>query len=97
MAVLLALITAASYGVGDFSGGLAARRAAPLSVTATAHALGLVGITLLAAVVGADLVRRATRPADRRGRSELVRHRLGPVLGGDGRDDGDQQCRNAVR
>jgi len=60
MAVLLALITAASYGVGDFSGGLAARRAAPLSVTATAHALGLVGVTLLAAVVGADLV----RPAD---------------------------------
>jgi len=60
MAVLLALITAASYGVGDFSGGLAARRAAPLSVTATAHALGLVGITLLAALVGADLV----RPAD---------------------------------
>ena len=60
MAVLLALITAASYGVGDFSGGLAARRAAPLSVTATAHLLGLVGITLLAAVVGADLV----RPAD---------------------------------
>src|SRR4249919_302982 len=60
MAVLLALITAASYGVGDFSGGLAARRASPLSVTATAHLLGLAGITLLAAVVGADLV----RPAD---------------------------------
>ena len=60
MAILLALVTAASYGVGDFSGGLAARRAPPLSVTATAHALGLVGVTILAAVVGADLV----RPAD---------------------------------
>jgi drug/metabolite transporter (DMT)-like permease len=60
VAVLLALITAASYGVGDFSGGLAARRAAPLTVTATAHALGLVSLTFLAAVVGAELV----RPAD---------------------------------
>jgi uncharacterized membrane protein len=60
LAALLAPITAAGYGVGAFSGGLAARRAAPLSVTATAHLLGLVGITLLAAVVGADLV----RPAD---------------------------------
>jgi drug/metabolite transporter (DMT)-like permease len=60
MAVLLALITAASYGVGDFSGGLAARRAAPLTVTATAHALGLVGLTVLAAAVGAELI----RPAD---------------------------------
>jgi drug/metabolite transporter (DMT)-like permease len=60
MAVLLALVTAASYGVGDFCGGLAARRAAPLTVTATAHALGLVGVTILAAVVGAELV----RPAD---------------------------------
>jgi len=60
MAVLLALITAASYGVGDFSGGLAARRAAPLTVTASAHALGLIGLTFLATLVGAELI----RPAD---------------------------------
>jgi drug/metabolite transporter (DMT)-like permease len=59
MAVVLALMTALSYGVGDFSGGLAARRAAPLSVTATAHALGLVGLTLLAWTVGAAEVRGA--------------------------------------
>ncbi len=57
MAVVLALMTALSYGVGDFSGGLAARRAAPLSVTATAHALGLIGLTALAWTVGASDVR----------------------------------------
>lgn len=59
MAVVLALMTALSYGVGDFSGGLAARRAAPLSVTATAHALGLILLLTLAWTVGASEVRGA--------------------------------------
>ena len=59
MAVFLALLTALSYGVADFSGGLAARRTAALTVTSTAHALGVVGLVLLAAAVGADDVRSA--------------------------------------
>ena len=59
MAVVLALLTALAYGVGDFSGGLAARRAAPLTVTASAHMIGLVGLLVLAALVGAEEVRTA--------------------------------------
>jgi drug/metabolite transporter (DMT)-like permease len=59
MAVVLAVLTALSYGVGDFSGGLAARRASPITVTATAHGIGLVGITVLAFAVGATDVRTA--------------------------------------
>jgi drug/metabolite transporter (DMT)-like permease len=57
MAVLLALLTAVSYGVGDFSGGLAARRAAPLNVTATSHAAGFLALILLAVIAGANHVR----------------------------------------
>jgi drug/metabolite transporter (DMT)-like permease len=56
MVVLLALLTALAYGVGDFSGGLAARRASPLTVTATAHLIGLCGLVVAAAIVGADAV-----------------------------------------
>jgi drug/metabolite transporter (DMT)-like permease len=56
MAVVLALLTALSYGVGDFSGGLASRRVAPLTVTASAHAIGLAGLTVAAAIVGAQHV-----------------------------------------
>ena len=59
MAVFLALLTALTYGVADFSGGLAARRTAALTVTSTAQALGLVGLVLVAAAVGADDVRSA--------------------------------------
>jgi drug/metabolite transporter (DMT)-like permease len=57
VAVLLALFTAVSYGVGDFSGGMASRRATPLTVTATAHAVGLTGLLVVAALVGATQVR----------------------------------------
>ncbi len=57
MAVVLALLTALSYGVGDFSGGMAAKRAAPLTVTASAHAIGLIGLLAVAAIVGATDVR----------------------------------------
>ena len=60
MALVLALLTALAYGVGDFSGGLAARRASPLTVTATAHLIGLCGLVVVAAIVGAD----AVRPSD---------------------------------
>jgi uncharacterized membrane protein len=56
VALLLALLTAASYGVGDFSGGLASRRASPISVTATAHTIGLAGLIVVSAIVGAEHV-----------------------------------------
>jgi drug/metabolite transporter (DMT)-like permease len=57
VAVVLALLTAVSYGVGDYSGGRAARVASALSVTATAHLLGLAGLATLALVVSAEEVR----------------------------------------
>jgi drug/metabolite transporter (DMT)-like permease len=57
MAVALALLTALAYGSGDFSGGLAARRTAPATVTATSHALGLIGVFATAAIVGSTEVR----------------------------------------
>jgi drug/metabolite transporter (DMT)-like permease len=48
---VLGLLAAASYGSGDFLGGLAARRIAPLRVTALAAASGLVLLALLLLVV----------------------------------------------
>lgn len=61
MAVLLALCSAATYGVGDFFGGLAARRVPATTVLLWSHVLGL-GLLLAAAPLvgggagGADLV-----------------------------------------
>lgn len=46
MAALLALGGALSWGVGDFLGGLAARRAAVLTVLAISQAIGLAGVLL---------------------------------------------------
>jgi drug/metabolite transporter (DMT)-like permease len=48
---VLGLLAAASYGSADFLGGLAARRIAPLRVTALAAASGLVLLALLLLVV----------------------------------------------
>ena len=42
MALILALLSAAFYGTADFLGGVAARRAPPLGVTALAQGIGLV-------------------------------------------------------
>jgi drug/metabolite transporter (DMT)-like permease len=42
MAALLALLSAATYGVGDFCGGMAARRIAASSVVLWSHLVGLV-------------------------------------------------------
>jgi len=47
VAVLLALAAAVAYGVSDFTGGSAARRARPLAVTAVASIIGLVGLPVL--------------------------------------------------
>lgn len=44
MAVVLALAGALGWGVGDFLGGLAARRLAVLTVLAVSQAVGLVGV-----------------------------------------------------
>jgi drug/metabolite transporter (DMT)-like permease len=46
MASVLALSGAALWGVGDFFGGLAARRLAVLAVLAISQAIGLVGVAL---------------------------------------------------
>jgi drug/metabolite transporter (DMT)-like permease len=50
VASLLALGGALSWGVGDFLGGLAARRIAVLSVLALSQAIGLVGVLLWVSV-----------------------------------------------
>jgi drug/metabolite transporter (DMT)-like permease len=71
MVVFLALLTALAYGVGDFSGGMAARRASPLTVTATAHLIGLCGLVGVAAIVGAEAVRT----------SDLVRGGVAGIFG----------------
>ena len=44
MAALLALGGAACWGVGDFLGGLAARRTAVIAVLAISQAIGLAGV-----------------------------------------------------
>ena len=44
MAAVLALAGALGWGVGDFFGGLAARRVAVLTVLAVSQAIGLVGV-----------------------------------------------------
>src|SRR5260221_3797171 len=46
--VLLVLAASLAWGSGDFSGGLAARRASALSVVVAAHAIGLALLVILA-------------------------------------------------
>ncbi len=48
MAILLALITAATFGLADFCGGLAARRATAVQVVAGSHVIGGVGVLVAA-------------------------------------------------
>ncbi len=52
MASLLALAGALGWGVGDFLGGVAARRLAVLTVLAISQAVGLVGVGLWVLVSG---------------------------------------------
>ena len=52
MAVLLAARSAVTFGIGDFYGGLSARRIAAQLTTAVAQATGLVLIVVVALVVG---------------------------------------------
>lgn len=52
-AAVLALLGAASWGTGDFLGGLASRRANVLTVLAVSQAVGLAGVAAWAVVTGA--------------------------------------------
>jgi drug/metabolite transporter (DMT)-like permease len=54
-ALLLALLAAVSYGVSDFIGGLAARRARVLTVVLVAFPLGTIGLGGLLILVGGRL------------------------------------------
>jgi len=59
VAALLALLSAAAYGAGDFMGGLAARRLPPAAVVLRSNAVGLLGLVVALPLVGdADLVGR---------------------------------------
>jgi drug/metabolite transporter (DMT)-like permease len=52
LAALLALTAAAAYGVGDFLGGVAARRVPPTAVVLWAHVVGLGMLVALAPMIG---------------------------------------------
>ena len=56
MAAVLALLSAATYGVGDFCGGLAARRIPASSVVLWSHLLGLVLLLASTAFVSGEVV-----------------------------------------
>jgi drug/metabolite transporter (DMT)-like permease len=59
MAVILALCSAATYGVGDFCGGMAARRVASTTVLLWSHLLGLALLLAAAPFVGGEVTARA--------------------------------------
>ena len=52
MAVVIGLLVAASFGSGDFLGGLASRRARTLAVLALAQVVALAGAVLIALLAG---------------------------------------------
>ena len=54
-AVVLGLVSGLSWGVADFLGGLASRRAAPFAVVALSQAAGLVVALVVVAVLRPDL------------------------------------------
>jgi drug/metabolite transporter (DMT)-like permease len=58
VAVLIGLLVAASFGTGDFLGGLASRRAATLAVLTAAQLVALVGAVAVALVTGDEPVAR---------------------------------------
>lgn len=51
MAILLSLITAGAFGIGDFFGGLSARRMSAVRVVAGSHLVGLVGVVIAALII----------------------------------------------
>ena len=59
MAIVLSLLTAAIFGTGDFCGGLSAKRATIVQVVAGSHAVGLVGVTIVAFLFADEFSARA--------------------------------------
>lgn len=59
MAALLALGAAVAYGVGDFLGGVAARRVPPTAVVLWSHLVGLGSLVALAPFLGGHVTPRA--------------------------------------
>lgn len=56
MAIFLSLLTAASFGTGDFLGGLAGKRMRVIQVVVVSHLVGLVGITIASLVLAEQFV-----------------------------------------
>lgn len=52
--VLWGVATGAAWGVADFAGGLASRRAAPIAVTAGSQVIGLVGLLIALLILRPD-------------------------------------------
>jgi len=63
VAAILALLGAASWGVGDFFGGLAARRVHVLTVLVASQAVGLVGAAVWVTARAAAVVTAAHHAA----------------------------------
>ena len=59
MAAILALSAAVAYGVGDFLGGVAARRESATVVVLWSHLVGLVMLLMLAPLIGGELTPRS--------------------------------------
>jgi drug/metabolite transporter (DMT)-like permease len=55
VAIIVGLLVAASFGSGDFLGGLASREANTITVLATAQLVALMGATIVALVAGGPL------------------------------------------
>lgn len=47
MAIFLSLVSAAAFGIGDFFGGLSAKKTSALNVIAFSHLVGLIGIAFV--------------------------------------------------
>ena len=76
MAALLSLLSAATYGVGDFCGGMAAKRASASAVLLWSHVVGLTLILLAVPFVDGHLTAH-----------DLVIGALGGLGGAAGRRD----------
>ena len=58
-AVLLALASAATWGIADFSGGLVARRVPTIPVTVISQAAGFAALLVALAIAGGSLDERS--------------------------------------
>jgi drug/metabolite transporter (DMT)-like permease len=56
VAILLSLLTAASFGTGDFLGGLAGKRMRVIQVVVVSHLVGLTGITIASLLLAEEFI-----------------------------------------